>query len=176
MKINYAKVGSPLGSLYLGQHPRGLCVLTLGVEAKTGLFEYVKRVFPDADIEESKPALTKTIDQLDEYFRGERVEFDLDLFTIGTEFQKQVWNALVTIPYGKTISYGALATTLDSPGGMRAVGAANGQNPIPIIIPCHRVIAADGSLGGYTGGLGIKRKLLDLEQQKYTPTLFQAGI
>lgn len=172
MTINYTMVDSPLGFLYLGQHARGLCVLTLGVDAKAKFFEYISKVFPDAELEESKSALMKTIDQLAEYFRGERVEFDLDLFATGTEFQKQVWNALMTIPYGKTISYGALAATLNSPGGMRAVGAANGQNPIPIIIPCHRVIAADGSLGGYTGGLGIKRKLLDLEAQRTTPTLF----
>ncbi|NQT64141.1 MAG: methylated-DNA--[protein]-cysteine S-methyltransferase [Candidatus Marinimicrobia bacterium] len=170
--IHYTAVDSPLGHLYLAQHASGLCCLSLGEGAKEKLFAYIKKTFPAAELNASKPMLEETILQLSEYFAGERTDFDLEMFLSGTEFQKQVWNGLVEIPYGKTISYGELATSLNSPGGMRAVGAANGQNPIPIIIPCHRVIAADGSLGGYTGGLGIKRKLLDLEQQKYTPTLF----
>ncbi len=172
MIIYYTAVDSPLGRLYLAQHESGLCCLSLGEEAKDKLFAYIKKAFPTAELQASKPILKEAILQLSEYFAGERTNFDLKMYLSGTEFQKQVWNGLVEIPYGKTISYGELATSLNSPGGMRAVGAANGQNPIPIIIPCHRVIAADGSLGGYTGGLGIKRKLLDLEQQKYTPTLF----
>ena len=172
MIIHYAPVDSPLGRFFLAQHENGLCCLSLGVGAKDKFFSYIKKVFPTAELKTSKPILKETIQQLSEYFSGVRTDFDMKLFLSGTEFQKQVWKGLMEIPYGKTISYGALATSLNSPGGMRAVGAANGQNPIPIIIPCHRVIASDGSLGGYTGGLGIKRKLLDLEQQKYTPTLF----
>jgi len=170
--IHYSDMDSPLGCLYLGQHAEGLCVLTLGDGAKDKLFAYVEKVFPEAELKASKPVLKETIDQLSEYFSGERIHFELKMFLRGTEFQKRVWQGLQEIPYGKTISYGTLASSLNSPGGMRAVGAANGQNPIPIIVPCHRVIAADGSLGGYTGGLGIKRKLLDMEQRKYTPTLF----
>ena len=170
--IHYSYMDSPLGRLYLAQHAGGLCCVSLGEGAMEKLFAYINKVFPTAELKPSKPILKDTIQQLSEYFEGERTDFDVKLFLSGTEFQKQVWKGLMEIPYGKTISYGALATTLNSPGGMRAVGAANGQNPIPIIIPCHRVIAADGSLGGYTGGLEIKMKLLDLEQQKYTPTLF----
>jgi len=163
---------SPVGRLYLGQHSQGLCVLTLGEGAQEKLFSYVGKTFPVAELKASKPILKNTINQLAEYFSGERTDFELELCLSGTDFQKRVWQGLKEIPYGKTISYGDLATQLNSPGGMRAVGSANGQNPIPIVVPCHRVIAADGSLGGYTGGLNIKRKLLDLEQQKFTPTLF----
>jgi methylated-DNA-[protein]-cysteine S-methyltransferase len=101
--------------------------------------------------------------QLKEYFSRERKEFDLKLEILGTEFQKKVWNELAKIPYGETISYGELANRMGDKNLMRAVAAANGANPIPIIIPCHRVIGADGSLTGYGGGLDVKQKLLELE-------------
>jgi len=101
--------------------------------------------------------------QLGEYFAGERQAFDLPLRPEGSEFQQRVWSALCDIPYGRTISYGELALRIGDPGGARAVGAANGQNPISIVVPCHRVIGADGSLTGYGGGLERKRHLLDLE-------------
>ena len=101
--------------------------------------------------------------QLQEYFRRERKEFDLPLEISGTDFQKRVWNELTKIPYGETISYGELANRMGDKNLMRAVAAANGANPIPIIIPCHRVIGSDGSLTGYGGGLDVKKKLLELE-------------
>lgn len=101
--------------------------------------------------------------QLKEYFKRQRKEFDLALEIIGTDFQKKVWNELTKIPYGETISYGELAEWMGNKNKMRAVAAANGANPIPIIIPCHRVIGIDGSLTGYGGGLDVKQKLLELE-------------
>lgn len=101
--------------------------------------------------------------QLKEYFSRQRKAFDLPLEFFGTEFQKKVWNELTKIPYGETISYGELAERMGDKNKMRAVAAANGANPIPIIIPCHRVIGADGSLTGYGGGLDVKKKLLELE-------------
>lgn len=101
--------------------------------------------------------------QLDAYFHGELREFDLDLSPVGTEFQKKVWRTLRRIPYGKTISYGDLARRIGQPNASRAVGAANGRNRLPIVIPCHRVIAHDGTLGGYGGGLSVKKRLLVLE-------------
>jgi methylated-DNA-[protein]-cysteine S-methyltransferase len=101
--------------------------------------------------------------QLDEYFAGKRRVFELELRPRGTGFQQDVWRALLEIPFGETVSYGDIARRLGSETSPRAVGAANGSNPIPIIIPCHRVIGADGSLTGYGGGLGIKAKLLMLE-------------
>ncbi len=101
--------------------------------------------------------------QLREYFNLQRKEFDLPLEILGTDFQKKVWDELTKIPYGETISYGELANRMGDKNLMRAVAAANGANPIPIIIPCHRVIGADGSLTGYGGGLDVKQKLLQLE-------------
>ncbi len=102
--------------------------------------------------------------QLKEYLTGTRTQFDLTLKLSGTEFQRSVWNGLTAIPYGTVCGYGDLARIIGNPGAARAVGQANGANPIPIIIPCHRVIAADGSIGGFSGGLPIKRKLLAVER------------
>ncbi|MBO0838982.1 MAG: methylated-DNA--[protein]-cysteine S-methyltransferase, partial [Actinobacteria bacterium] len=101
--------------------------------------------------------------QLDAYFAGELTEFSLPLAPAGTQFQRQVWAALQQIPYGQTWSYGQLAEKIGNPAAVRAVGLANGRNPIAVVIPCHRVIGADGSLTGYGGGLDRKRFLLDLE-------------
>ncbi len=103
--------------------------------------------------------------QLDEYFKGERQQFDLELDPKGTDFQKQVWKELVKIPYGTTLSYGELAQRIGNPKASRAVGLANGKNPISIIIPCHRVIGASGSLTGFGGGIEVKQYLLDLESR-----------
>ncbi|MDP2363536.1 MAG: methylated-DNA--[protein]-cysteine S-methyltransferase [Ignavibacteria bacterium] len=109
------------------------------------------------------PYLFGIFNQLKEYFAGTRKEFDVPLDIEGTDFQKRVWRELLKIPYGKTISYKALSEKLGDVKAIRAVGKANSQNPIAIIIPCHRVIGADGSLTGYAGGLAIKEKLLHLE-------------
>lgn len=110
--------------------------------------------------------------QLDEYFAGKRQHFELPLHPVGTPFQLMVWQALRRIPYGVTISYGELARRIGKPKAMRAVGAANGRNPLPIVVPCHRVIGADGSLTGFGGGLPIKRHLLGLEQALPAADLF----
>lgn len=107
--------------------------------------------------------LTRTVEQLEEYFRGRRREFDLELDLQGTEFQKRVWQELSKIPYGKTLSYKDIAARLRKPTACRAVGTANGRNPVSIIVPCHRVITSDGKLGGYAGGLKTKTRLLEIE-------------
>ena len=117
---------------------------------------------------EDDVALGDVREQLDQYFAGEREDFNLTLAPRGTPFQLEVWEQLRRIPYGETISYGELAKRVDRPGAARAVGAANGQNPIAIIVPCHRVIGADGSLTGFGGGLDWKRWLLDREQPQGT--------
>jgi methylated-DNA-[protein]-cysteine S-methyltransferase len=109
------------------------------------------------------PYLFNVFNQLKEYFDGKRKKFDIPLDIKGTDFQKRVWNELQKIPYGKTISYKKLSEKLGDVKAIRAVGKANGQNPIPIIIPCHRVIGADGELTGYAGGLEVKEKLLEIE-------------
>ena len=111
------------------------------------------------------PTLQKAAQELSEYFAGNRKEFDIPLNPKGTDFQKSVWNALCTIPYGKTMSYGQVAAQIGNPKASRAVGMANNKNPIPILIPCHRVIGAKGKLVGYGGGIWIKQKLLELEQK-----------
>ena len=105
----------------------------------------------------------EAIAQLDAYFAGRLRRFDLALAPEGTPFQREVWSALTEIPYGKTVSYSELARWIGRPAATRAVGAANGRNPLPIVVPCHRVIGANGSLTGFGGGLSIKRRLLDLE-------------
>ena len=111
------------------------------------------------------PLMEKAERQLLEYFRGERQEFDLPLAPEGTSFQKKVWQVLREIPYGQTRSYGEIADFVGSPKGFRAVGMANRRNPLPILMPCHRVIGHDGSLTGYAGGTELKRYLLELEKK-----------
>jgi methylated-DNA-[protein]-cysteine S-methyltransferase len=123
--------------------------------------------------DDAHPVLLEAARQLRAYFDGELREFHLPLAPVGTEFRKRVWAALVEIPYGATTSYGVVARGLGlAPGASRAVGTANGANPIPIVVPCHRVVGADGSLTGYAGGLERKRLLLDLERRSTEPALF----
>ncbi len=121
-------------------------------------------------VEDSEP-FTDAIGQLDEYFAGQRQDFELDLAPEGTEFQRQVWEALREIPFGETWSYGELAHHIGRPTASRAVGAANGMNPIPVIIPCHRVIGSNGKLTGFGGGLDTKQFLLGLESEAIAPGL-----
>lgn len=107
--------------------------------------------------------LAAALAQLEEYFGGKRRAFDLPLDLSGTPFQRDVWTTLAEIPYGETVSYGELAAMVGRPTAFRAVGQANGANPVPIVLPCHRVVASGGRIGGYGGGLPVKRKLLELE-------------
>ena len=123
----------------------------------------------DSSWKESNKPFKAVIKQLDEYFDGSRQDFDLPVSPDGTEFQRRVWQALQQIPYGETWSYGELAKYIGNPNASRAVGAANGLNPIPIIIPCHRVIGSNGKLTGFGGGLKTKALLLDLESTRRAP-------
>jgi methylated-DNA-[protein]-cysteine S-methyltransferase len=123
---------------------------------------------------DSHPLLREAGNQLAAYFKGKLREFHLPLEMEGTDFQLRVWNHLVQIPYGETRSYGELARALGSPAAVRAVGAANGANPIAIVVPCHRVIGSNGTLTGYGGGLPLKRRLLELERS-HTGLLSEAG-
>ena len=144
--------------------PVGPLTLIADERALTGLHfaGYGHGLGPDRrDPEE--PLLAAAAAQLDEYFAGERHHFDLELDLGGTEFQRAVWDQLVRIPFGETVSYGEIARRLGRPERVRAVGAANGRNPVSIVVPCHRVIGADGSLVGYGGGLDRKEALLKLE-------------
>lgn len=154
----YTEVSSPIGPLLL-----------VADEAGLRRIEFVQGrhpARPDPAWEENPKALDATARQLREYFAAKLTDFDLPLAPEGTLFQKKVWKALCHIPYGETISYGELARRIGNPQASRAVGLANGSNPIPIIIPCHRVIGSNGKLTGYGGGLPIKEKLLALEARQ----------
>jgi len=149
--IHYSRISSPVGSLLLAVSERGLLALEFGPgRTPAGWVESEEKIAPFAR-------------QLEEYFAGRRRQFNLPLDLRGTDFQKRCWRALLKIPYGETRSYADIARAIGKPSAVRAVGLANGQNPIAIIVPCHRVIGSDGSLTGYGGGLENKRRLLELE-------------
>jgi len=153
--IRWDTMASPIGTLLLTGTQEGLTGIYMETGAATAAA--VQSAVRDTT------RFTEVKRQLKEYFDGTRRTFDLTLLPEGTAFQKMVWDALRDIPYGTTISYQELANRIGAEKAVRAVGAANGANPIPIIIPCHRVIGADGSLTGYGGGIERKRWLLDLE-------------
>ena len=159
----YRMVDSPIGSLTLageGSTLTNLRMVEQTYEPDRADWLLDDRAFPDA------------VEQLDAYFAGELQEFDLSLHLSGTEFQRRVWNALRTIPYGETRTYGEIAQQIGAPTAFRAVGLANGHNPIAVIVPCHRVIGANGSLTGFGGGLERKSALLELERTTSSLTLF----
>jgi methylated-DNA-[protein]-cysteine S-methyltransferase len=157
-EVSYTRIDSPVGRLLLAADTQGL---------RLASFESSKRAAPvQSQWKEDIAPFAEVIRQLQAYFGGELKEFDLPLAPEGTEFQLRVWNSLRTIPYGETISYAQLAQKIGNPQAVRAVGLANGSNPIPIIVPCHRVIGSDGSLTGFGGGLANKQKLLALESRQ----------
>lgn len=123
---------------------------------------------PPADMGTPTPLTDRLARQMEEYFQGIRTIFDIPYTLHGTSFQKRVWDALCQIPYGETRSYRDIAQAIGSPRGYRAVGMANHRNPVMLLVPCHRVIGADGSLGGYAGGVALKQFFLDLEQNTHT--------
>ena len=142
--------------------PVGHLVLESDGDVLIGIWLPSQAATTRGDGHDAPPVLKDTATQLEEYFAGERTEFTVPMELDGTAFQKDVWTELTRIPYGKTISYGELARRVGRPKGPRAVGQANGKNPIPIIVPCHRVLASTG-IGGYGGGLPMKRTLLAVE-------------
>jgi methylated-DNA-[protein]-cysteine S-methyltransferase len=155
--ISYTRAPSPLGPLLLVGTSEALTALWLPSGRD--------RLDPDPDWIESAAPFKDAVRQLDAYFAGRLHRFDLPLAPAGTAFQQRVWRALCDIPYGETVSYGELARRIERPAAVRAVGAANGQNRISIVIPCHRVIGSDGRLVGYGGGLPAKTALLALERR-----------
>jgi methylated-DNA-[protein]-cysteine S-methyltransferase len=156
-QIQY-EMKSPVGPVYLVAGEKGL----------QGIF-WQKQTVKSVQTLDPKRAedkfIIKAVKQLKEYFAGKRKEFDIDLNFDGTVFQNRVWKALSEIPFGKTVAYKDIARRIKNPKAVRAVGTANGKNPFCIIVPCHRVIAADGSIGGYGGGISVKRQLLKIEQR-----------
>ena len=157
MPLFYKFADTPVGKLKLVASDQGLVAILWENDRphRVRLSELVENP--------QHPILIETERQLAEYFAGKRQDFDISLDMRGTPFQKNVWEALLAIPFGETRSYGQLARQLGNPNATRAVGAANGRNPISIIVPCHRVIGSSGSLTGFAGGLDTKSRLLDLE-------------
>jgi len=154
------KVDSPIGRLTLVATDEGLAGILWDNDRPS-------RVRLNIEAEDEKhPVLVETARQLEEYFVGKRKSFDVKLDLDGTAFQRKVWNALLTIPFGETRSYGQIARQIGSPRAVRAVGAANGRNPVSIITPCHRVIGSTGKLTGFAGGLDVKARLLAFEGAK----------
>jgi O-6-methylguanine DNA methyltransferase len=151
-----ARTASPAGPLFLAASAKGLVRL----EFETRVQKFDSKKF---ELQESREAVAPYLRELNEYFAGQRRVFSVPLDLRGTEFQQQCWRALLDIPYGETRTYRDIARAIGHPHAFRAVGMANNRNPIAIIVPCHRVIASDGTLCGYGGGLDLKRKLLELE-------------
>jgi len=153
----YKHMSSPVGRLTLVATDHGLAAI---------LWEHDRpgRVRLDVGAEvNDHPVLVETERQLEEYFAGRRTQFALKLDATGTAFQRQVWNALLTIPFGETRSYGQIARQIGNPSAVRAVGAANGRNPLSIVIPCHRIVGSTGALTGFAGGVDVKAHLLAFE-------------
>ena len=163
--LYWSSISSPRGACAILATEGGICWLgTPGAPLATGL-KWVQRKIDFASVREdaSIEPLRQAVGQLERYFAGERVQFTCPLDLRGTPFQLKVWNALTRIPYGETRSYAEIAQEIEHPSAVRAVGAANGANPVAIIVPCHRVIGSDGALTGYGGGLPTKAWLLALE-------------
>ncbi|GAB3825701.1 methylated-DNA--[protein]-cysteine S-methyltransferase [Hymenobacter jeollabukensis] len=169
--LELIRLETPLGPMMAGATAEGVCLLEFFErrELQTELQDLAQR-FNARVVERDNAHLRQLRAQLTEYFAGARQEFSVPLITPGSAFQQQVWQVLRQIPYGHTRSYGQQALALKKPEAVRAVAAANGQNRIAIVIPCHRVIGADGKLTGYAGGLWRKQRLLELEQRHRQPT------
>jgi len=170
--INYTEYKSGIGDLILAEYNNQLCMCDwknrkMAAQIKQRISNYLKVDF----VENKTDFLVDVQQQLDAYFERKLTTFDVPLLLIGTDFQKQVWNELLKIPYGKTETYLGLSKKMNNENAIRAVASANGANAISIIVPCHRIIGSDGSLVGYAGGLYAKKKLLELEQVFSQPEL-----
>lgn len=163
IKIEYFK--TPFGELILGDYDNKLCLCDWRYrKTRDSIDERISRHLKSKFIEKESALFQKTKMQLGQYFEGKRTEFELPLLLIGTGFQKKVWNALLQIPCGKTLSYSKLSAVLGDKKAIRAVASANGANALAIIVPCHRIIGSDGGMIGYAGGQEVKKKLLKLER------------
>jgi len=165
MEVVYtAEFESPIGALRIASTGTGLAYLDLPRSGGRGFAGWLSRVAPGAKRNAAFAPNREAIRQVLEYLEGKRTDFDVPLDLRGTPFQQAVWSALLAIPYGETRSYADVARSVGKPDAVRAVGTANGANPVPLIVPCHRVIQSGGKLGGYGGGLDLKRRLLAMEQ------------
>jgi O-6-methylguanine DNA methyltransferase len=161
--IAYAWMDSPVGSVWVAATEAGICAVRLGAGPPDDFFAWLSRHIDPQPPREDPEALAPALTQLHEYFARARHQFDLPLDVRGTPFHQLVWAYVARIPYGTTTTYGEIARRIGRPRAARAVGGANSANPLPIIVPCHRVIGARGSLVGYGAGLAVKAALLQLE-------------
>ncbi len=157
-------IESPIGSFRIASTKQGLAYVELPHASGRGFDGWLRRRMPGARCLEGLAPNRIAAKQIVGYLQGERRDFDLQLDLRGTDFQLKVWDALLELEYGETCSYSDIAARVGRPNAVRAVGSANGANPVSLVVPCHRVIAADGTLGGYGGGLVLKRRLLAMEQ------------
>ena len=166
MAVTYSWLSTPLGALWVARSSRGVVRISLRARSEKAFLEDLRRTAGQgaAEVRKDRRATARVIRQLREYFRGSRRSFDhpVDLEAL-TPFQRRVLRATARIPFGEVVSYGRIAAAIGKPRASRAVGNALGANPVPILIPCHRVVAGDGTLGGFTGGTAIKRRLLEAE-------------
>jgi O-6-methylguanine DNA methyltransferase len=160
MYLTYTVIEAPPGPLFVAETRQGLFRLSFGSDGLADLVKAARRWLPDPQI---IPSVIDSVQEIQEYLDGQRKTFKLDLNIQGTDFQKEVWQALEQIPYGQTVTYGDIARSINRPKASRAVGRACGANPIAVVIPCHRVVGSSGSLTGFGGGLDWKRWLLNLE-------------
>ena len=165
-KINIQYYKTKIGEMILGSFDGKLCLLDFRYRRmRTTVDNRIKKGLNAEFVEQGDEVLTKTKLQLEEYLAGDRKQFEIPLLTVGTNFQKSVWNALMKVPYGTTSTYLQLAKDINNPKAVRAVANANGANAIGLIIPCHRIIGTSGELVGYGGGLAVKKRLLKLEKR-----------
>jgi O-6-methylguanine DNA methyltransferase len=165
--LYYTTLNTPVQSLFIISSEKGLVKIQFFNKNSHIPFQNLKEGYTDVTLIDSKLKNQTVLRQLKEYFNGTRKKFTVPLDIQGTPFQKQVWEAVSQVPYGETCSYGEIARRIGKPKAVRAVGMANHNNPVPIVIPCHRIIGADGSLTGYGAGISIKEKLLHLEQKNF---------
>ena len=162
--ITYTDFDSPIGRMLIASTDAGVCQLALPRSEPEKFFLWIQRIFPQTQLVEAAERNTRPIAELIAYSKGQLEEFTTSLDMRGTEFQRAVWQAVARIPYGETRSYADIARSVGRPRAFRAVGAANGANPLPLFVPCHRVIGADGALTGYGGGVALKDQLLQMEK------------
>ena len=166
--VHTIESNSPIGRLRVATTEKGLAYVDLPHPSGAGLHDWLERYAPQARCVEARAPNREAIEQILEYLESRRTEFDLPLDLRGTPFQRKVWQALCEIPYGESRSYSEIARAVGRSKAQRAVGSANNANPVALIVPCHRVIAADGSLGGYGGGVELKARLLAMERSRPT--------
>ncbi|MBM2840423.1 MAG: methylated-DNA/protein-cysteinemethyltransferase [Bacteroidetes bacterium] len=154
---------SKIGLIYIASTEKGVCKISVPRETKKDFLKWLRDNFDDNEVADNKSRNKDVIDQLNRYFNGKLAKYTVPIDLIGTPFQTRVWKELTKIPYGTTISYKQLAKRISTSRGFQAVGRANAANPLPIIVPCHRVIGTDGSLVGYSAGIKTKEFLLKLE-------------